>query len=154
MASTTGAAEQVVTEDALLATPNRELDALFRRSPAGPIPIGVLDGVAVLFPGSRVSRVVAGLVRALAWQGKVVEPDGTCAAQPDHAAGHPRDRRRGRPSASLVDRPPCIVLDYSATSLVARGVRDEIRLVAPGLYLGVVWLFGRRVAWFTLRERG
>ena len=57
-----------------------------------------------------------------------------------------------RTSGSLVDRRPCIVLDYSATSIVARGVRDEIRLVGEHLYLGVVWLFGRRVAWFTLRE--
>ena len=58
-----------------------------------------------------------------------------------------------RRSGSLVDRRPCVVLDYSATSVVARGVRDEIRLVSEHLYLGVVWLFGRRVAWFTLRER-
>src|SRR5829696_4299201 len=88
MASTTGAAEQVVTEDALLATPNRELDALFRRSPAGPIPIGVLDGVAVLFPGSRVSRVVAGLARArVAGQSRRAGRD--MVPQPHHAAAHP-----------------------------------------------------------------
>jgi hypothetical protein len=31
-------------------------------------------------------------------------------------------------------------------------VRDEVRLVAPGLYLGVVWLWKRRVGWFTLRQ--
>ena len=154
MASTTGAAVHVVTEDALLATPKRELDALFRRSPAGPIPIGVLDGVAVLFPGSRVSRVVAGLVRALAWQGKVVEPDGTWLRNRITPLGIRAVAALVRPSASLVDRRPCIVLDYSATSLVARGVRDEIRLVAPRLSLGVIWLFGRRVGWFTLRERG
>src|SRR5829696_5204573 len=125
MASTTGAAEQVVTEDALLA-----------RSPAGPIPIGVLDGVAVLFPGSRVSRVVAGLVRALAWQGKVVEPDGTWLRNRITPLRIRAVAALVRPSASLVDRRPCIVLDYSATSLIARGVRDEIRLVAPRLYLG------------------
>jgi len=33
-------------------------------------------------------------------------------------------------------------------------VRDEIRLVGPGLYLGVVWLWHWRVGWFTLRQRG
>jgi len=31
---------------------------------------------------------------------------------------------------------------------------DKVRLVAPGLYLGVIWLHGRRVGWFTVRERG
>ena len=34
----------------------------------------------------------------------------------------------------------------------ARSVRDEIRLVGPQLYLGVIWLGGRRIGWFTLRE--
>ena len=50
-----------------------------------------------------------------------------------------------------VDGQPCTLLDYSKTSLVAKMVRDETRLVAPGLQLGVVWLWRRRVAWFTLR---
>jgi hypothetical protein len=159
MASTTGATTsaatgRAVTEDVLLATPNRELDALFRRSPAGPVPAGVLDGVAVLFPGSPISRVVARLVRALVWRGKAVEPDGTWLRNRITPLGIRAIAALVRPSASLVDHRPCTVLDYSATSLVARGVRDEIRIVAPRLYLGVVWLFGRRVAWFTLRERG
>ena len=33
----------------------------------------------------------------------------------------------------------CIVLDYSKTSRVAGSVRDEIREIAPGLYIGVVY---------------
>lgn len=152
MASRTGTALEV-TEDVLLATPNRELDALFRASPPGPVPTGVLDGVAVLFPGRRMSRPVAALVRALAWQGKVIDPDGTSLRNRITPLGIRAVAATVRPSGSLVDGRPCVVLDYSATSLVARGVRDEIRLVAPCLYLGVVWLFGRRVAWFSLRQR-
>jgi hypothetical protein len=54
------------------------------------------------------------------------------------------------PDRSWVDGKNCIVIDYSTTSIAARGVRDEIRLVAPRLYLGVVWLWRRRVAWFAL----
>ena len=141
-----------VTEDELLAMPNGRLDVLFRSSPAGPVPTGVCDGVAVLFPGSPLARPLAALVRALVWKGKVIDPDG--AALRNRIT--PWDLRAivaaVRTSGSLVDRRPCVVLDYSATSIVARGVRDELRLVAEHLYLGVVWLFGRRVAWFTLRE--
>jgi hypothetical protein len=37
--------------------------------------------------------------------------------------------------------------------VVARLVRDELRLVGPHLYLGVVWLARRRVLWFTLLDR-
>lgn len=153
MTSTTQALG-VVTEDDLLATSNQDLDALFRRSPAGPVPVGVLDGVAVLFPGSPLSRIVARLVRALLWRGKVVEPDGASLRNRITPLDVRAIAALVRPSASLVDGRACIVLDYSATSLIARGVRDEIRSVAPRLYLGVVWLIGRRVAWFTLRERG
>ena len=73
-ASTT---EPAADEVELLAARNGELDALFRISPAGPVPTGVLDGVAVLFPGSPLSRPMAALVRAVAWQGKVIRSDGT-----------------------------------------------------------------------------
>ena len=41
--------------------------------------------------------------------------------------------------ASWFDGKETIVLDYSKTSFVARKVRDEIREVAPGLYLGLVF---------------
>ena len=118
------------------------------------MPTGVLDGVAVLFPGTPFSRPLAALVRALVWQGKVIDPDGTALRNRITPLGIRAIVATVRTSGSLVDRRPCIVLDYSATSIVARGVRDEIRLVGERLYLGVVWLFGRRVAWFTLRERG
>ena len=36
---------------------------------------------------------------------------------------------------SWLDSKECIVLDYSETSLVAHWIRDEIRLIGPGLYL-------------------
>ena len=43
---------------------------------------------------------------------------------------------------SWFDGKPCIVLDYSKTSIVAHLVRDEIREIAPGVYLGLVFLGG------------
>jgi hypothetical protein len=51
---------------------------------------------------------------------------------------------------SRLDGRECIVLDYSRTSLVARGVRDELRLLWPGLYLGRAYWHGLRVADFAL----
>ena len=41
--------------------------------------------------------------------------------------------------ASWLDKKECIVIDYSETSLVASRVRDEIRMISPGLYLGKVF---------------
>ena len=40
---------------------------------------------------------------------------------------------------SWFDGQPAIILDYSKTSLIAHRVRDEIREVSPGLYLGIVF---------------
>ena len=51
---------------------------------------------------------------------------------------------------SWYDGQPCIVLDYSQTSLVARYVRDEIREIAPGVYLGLVFLWRYHVLDFAL----
>jgi hypothetical protein len=146
-----GQARAAVTEAALLAMSNVALDRLFRTSPAGVVPDGTMRGTVLALPGTRLARPIAALTYAFLWQGKVV------------------DRRRGvlknkitplrlrsiralvSPAPSWVDARPCVVLDYSRTSLVARLVRDELRLVGPHLYLGVVWLSRRRVLWFTLR---
>ena len=40
---------------------------------------------------------------------------------------------------SWLDNKECIVLDYAETSLVAHYIRDEIRLIGPGFYLGKVY---------------
>ena len=45
---------------------------------------------------------------------------------------------------------PAIILDYSKTSLVAGMIRDEIRQVGPGVYLGQVYWGKRRIALFML----
>ena len=140
------------TEEALLAASHGELDALFRASPAGPVPRGVLDGTVLLLTGT-LAPAAAALVRALVWQGKVVEPGGAALRNRITPLGIRAVAATVRPDESLVDGRPCVVFDYSRTSLVARGVRDEVRLVAPGLYLGVAWLFGNRVGWFAVRER-
>jgi hypothetical protein len=141
-----------VTEQVLLDMNNKTLDWVFRRSEAGPIPNGNMRGTLLAFPGSRIAKPLAAIVYLVGWQGKVV------------------DRRRGfllnkitplrlrlikakvSYDDSWVDDRECVLLDYSHTSLVAKFVRDEIRLVGPSLYLGVVWLWRRRIAWFTLRS--
>ena len=51
---------------------------------------------------------------------------------------------------SLFDGKDCIVLDYSKTSLVASWIRDEIRLIAPKLYLGLVYAHNKPTIHFAL----
>lgn len=144
----------VIDERTLLGQGDRELDKLFRASPAGEVPRGPMDGTAVIAAGTGVTKPIALLARSFAWRGKVFDPGGRTLnnrVSPFDITAIKATVARG---SSWVDGKDCVVIDYSKTSLVARGVRDEIRLVAPGLYLGVVWLWRRRVAWFLLRRPG
>jgi hypothetical protein len=52
---------------------------------------------------------------------------------------------------SWLDGKECIVLDYSATSLVAHWIRDEIRLIDDGFYLGKVYWGKDRLIDFCLK---
>jgi hypothetical protein len=52
---------------------------------------------------------------------------------------------------SWFDKKECIVIDYSETSLVAKWVRDEIRMISPGFYLGKVYWDGKPLIHFALQ---
>ena len=52
---------------------------------------------------------------------------------------------------SWLDNKECIVLDYSDTSIIASRVRDEIRLIGPGFYLGQVYWDKDRLIHFCLQ---
>ena len=43
------------------------------------------------------------------------------------------------------------MLDYSKTSLVAKWIRDEIREVSPGIYLGIVYWGKKKLIHFALK---
>ncbi|MFN0059122.1 MAG: hypothetical protein ACKVX7_11740 [Planctomycetota bacterium] len=138
----------------LLKMSQAELDTLFQNSPPGPIPRGDSRGTAIARPGTIWTRILARLVRRFAWQGKVFTPspngDDATLQNKVTIAGVQAIVARVYLTASWIDGKPCIVLDYSKTSLFARKIRDEIRLVAPGLYLGKVWWGKRRLIDFAL----
>jgi len=135
----------------LLTLSQAQLDALFSSVDAGPIPDGQADGTAIIAPGTTFSPEIAKMINVFAWQGKVF----------DAAAGLLRNRitafglnaivAKVYKDASLLDGKECIVLDYSQTSLVAHWVRDEIRLIQPGLYLGKVYWDQARLIDFCLQ---
>jgi hypothetical protein len=140
-----------ITADRLLELTGKELDALFACSPAGAIPRGDTLGLAILAVRGRApSRAAVWVVRRLAWQGKVFDPETGTLLNKVTPFGTRGVRARVYTAASRLDGREAIVLDYSTTSLLARSVRDEIREVAPGLYLGLVWWRGRRVLRFSL----
>ena len=53
---------------------------------------------------------------------------------------------------SWLDGNKAIIFDYSKTSFIAQGIRDEIREVEPGVYLGKVWWRATRLVDFALNR--
>jgi hypothetical protein len=52
-----------------------QLDDIFRKMPAGAIPIGEGNGTAIIAPGTAVSDTVAKFVHIFIWKGKSFEHD-------------------------------------------------------------------------------
>jgi hypothetical protein len=127
------------------------LDDLFRTSPMGAIPDGDAQGTAIVAPGTDIEVPILLLTRWLAWQGKVFyRPQGYLFNKVGPLGLH-LVKARVYVAPSWFDSRPAIILDYSRTSLIAHEVRDEIREVSPGLFLGIVYYRTARTINFTLQ---
>jgi hypothetical protein len=134
----------------LLKMSQAQLDELYRSSPGGDIPRGEGNGTLLVAPGTKLSDLVARFVRHFAWQGKVFDPDRGELRNEVTPFGIKAVAAKVYKGSSWFDENECIILDYSRTSLIAHWVRDEIRAVAPGLYLGIAYLDRIKVANFAL----
>lgn len=142
----------------LLERDRDELDEMYLRSTPGALPRGDTRGTAIV-AGSTFARNYARLARLFAWQGKVFDiyaEDGRSGilinkVTPFSLSFIVAKVYRG---PSWMDGRETIVIDYGATSSVASRVRDEIREVEPGIYLGKVWWGKRRILDFALTAAG
>jgi hypothetical protein len=125
-----------VSLDQLLRMSPAELEMLYRQGTAAAIPAGRIRGTALLAPGTWRTRPLARGTR-LVWQGKVFEPEQATAV--NRFFGLRMIRAQVYQGPSWLDGAPATVLDYSQTSRVYAGNRDEIRQVAPGLFLGLMY---------------
>ena len=131
-----------------------QLDEIYRNAEPGQLPSGDTRGTAIL-AGSMFSKVVAAIARLFAWQGKIF--DIFC---PGAQAGVLVNKilplgltfivAKVYVDKSWLDGKDTIVIDYSKTSVVAKVIRDEIREVEPGVYIGKVWWGKTRILDFAL----
>ena len=135
----------------LLAMSQAELDDLFRNSPAGDIPDGPAKGTAIIAPGTTYTENIAEIINHFGWQGKVFNAQKGLLKNRILVFGLEAIIARVYKAPSWLDGKECIVLDYSDTSLVAQRIRDEIRLIGPGFYLGKVYLGKERLTDFCLQ---
>ena len=135
----------------LLAMSQAQLDDLFRNSPAGDIPDGPAKGTAIIAPGTTYTENIAEIINHFGWQGKVFNAQKGLLKNRILVFGLEAIIARVYKAPSWLDGKECIVLDYSDTSLVAQRIRDEIRLIGPGFYLGKVYLGKERLIDFCLQ---
>lgn len=127
-----------------------ELDELFRQSPAGAIPDGEADGVVLLASGTDLTGPLSKLIHLVGWKGKVFDRGRGELLNRISPVGLEAVRAKVYKEASWLDQKETIVLDYSKTSLVAQWIRDEIREVSPGVYLGLVFWERSKILHFAL----
>ena len=127
-----------------------QLDEFFRNSPAGDIPRGEGEGTVIIDPGTEFTDVAAKFAHIFAWQGKVFDPETGELRNKILPFGLKAIIAKVYKDKSWFDEKECIVLDYSQTSLIAHWIRDEIREVAPGLYLGIVFWDENKLINFAL----
>jgi hypothetical protein len=141
-----GAQTPAIGVDQLLRMSGPELEALYRQGSVAGVPPGRVRGTAILSPGTRRNEAMARGTR-LIWQGKVFDPAESSAV--NRFFGLPIVRAQVYQEQSWLDGAPTLVLDYSRTSRLYARNRDEIRQVAPGLLLGL--MYARTTPWPTMR---
>jgi hypothetical protein len=134
----------------LLKMSQGQLDELFTRSDSGRIPNGEAKGTAIVAPGTTYTQDVAEFINHFTWQGKIFDSEKGVLRNKILSLGLNAIIAKVYKGASWLDGKECIVLDYSETSLLAHWIRDEIREIAPGIYLGKVYWSKKRLIDFAL----
>lgn len=141
----------ILDPDDFLKMSSDQLDDIFRQSPPGEIPNGEGDGTAIIAPGTRISDELASFVHLFTWKGKVFDAAKGELRNKILPLAHKAIVAKVYKDKSWLDDKECIVLDYSKTSLLAKWIRDEIREVSPGIYLGVVYWGKKKLIHFALK---
>jgi hypothetical protein len=113
-----------------------QLEQLYRQSAPASVPHGYLRGRPLYNPDKALSKARSRMTRCL-WRGKHFQDGCELVNQ---WCGVKAIRARVYPGPSWLDGRPALILDYQHTSRVWADVRDEIREVAPGLFLGAMYL--------------
>lgn len=109
-----------------------QLDALFASGVAHQVPCGPARGKVLLVVDSLCPKTRAALMNTL-WKGKVFFADGRFTNQ---WVGFKAIEAKAVLGQSWADGGPCIVMDYPGDAGVFSNMRDELREVGQGMFLG------------------
>ncbi len=116
----------------------------------GELPRGRLLAVGGTEPAHLALRpLVRGVSRVMTfWDGIVFDHGGAAGA--NRFRGREAIRFKVERGASRLDAGPALVLRFDDAAWPLAGLREELRLIAPGLAMGPAYLNDNVVAWFGL----
>jgi hypothetical protein len=123
-----------LTAERLLRMSCRELEDLYRQAEPGPVPCGYYRGTTIFHPGTA-QTVPRSRATGLVWQGKYF--DG-CRIE-NKVVGLHTGPGQVSCGTSWLDGRPSITLDYPPSSKLFAKLHDELRQVAPGVYLAIAY---------------
>jgi hypothetical protein len=113
-----------------------ELEALFRHAEIGTPFVGTARGRLLYSTDERHPHLKVWRSNA-AWKGKVAEPDGHFVNR--WIGGIQAIESQYVIGASWVDGKPAVIMEYAPGTRLFANTHDELREVAPGLYLGPLY---------------
>lgn len=113
-----------------------ELAALYASSDVGTPFSGPMDGKILLITDAKCPKLRAKF-QNIAWKGKNAQPDGTFVNR--WVGGIEKIGSRYEIAPSWIDGKPAIVVEYPSDTKLLWNMRDEVRQVAPGLYMGPIF---------------
>lgn len=123
-----------LTFQSLACMTRSELEAIYRNAQPGNLPTGSVQGRSIILPEESFEGRRSRMANAM-WKGKRF--DSVNGAFVNQWAIGRAVRGRAYLGESWLDGQPSLILDYAGTSpLIWRNSRDEMREVAPGLYIG------------------
>ncbi|MFO0808122.1 MAG: hypothetical protein U0746_05830 [Gemmataceae bacterium] len=126
-----------LTPECLIRMSRCQLLDLYHAGTAAAPPVGFVRGYPIFEPGRRLTVMRTHATRLL-WQGKEFNCQGDTMV--NHVVGAKMVHAAVFPGESWFDGAPTLVFDYQCTSKLFSGVRDEVREVAPGVFLGLTYL--------------
>lgn len=132
-----------------------QLDAMYASGTVnGELPDGNWQGKVVLLAGTPLAPLLTALIRLAVWSGKLCDgPAGVLVNKwgPGGMLHLIRGYVRIAPTRAA-DGGKCIEIDYSSVVWPVCLMRDEVRLIAPAQYLGLIFFAGLHVGHFILEN--
>ena len=117
--------------------PQENLDQMYLEATPGKIPQGVTQGCVIGWPQTLLNLPITSVMNTV-WTGKVF--DGNSSTLKNRVLGLQAVKADVYIGKSLLDGAPSIIVDYSNEIYPFSLIRDEIREVSPGVYLGRAYI--------------